>query len=59
MPEYSIAYVKFFINAAARVMNMHTGQTYGMRRGDQFAVTKSTAYLLMGIPIGFFLWNFI
>lgn len=36
MPEYSIAYVKFFINAVARVMNMHTGQTYGMRRGDQF-----------------------
>ena len=33
MPEYSIAYVKFFINAAARVMNMHTGQTYGIRSG--------------------------
>ena len=37
MPEYSIAYVKFFINAAARKMNMHTGQTcVNMRTGDQF-----------------------
>lgn len=37
MPEYSIAYVKFFINAAARVMNMHTGQIYGMRGGINFS----------------------